>query len=92
MMGEPSLKNLCWQVAALLPAQRTRRNDPVIRQRLHRRRNVLVTPFAFDDKGIQARRRDVEHGFSIGEYKAKISTGSVSVSPQALPAVISDYL
>ena len=77
LMGKLSLKNLCWQIAALLAAERTRRNDPVIRQRLHRRRNVLVTPFAGDHKRIQAGSRDVKHGYSIGEYKAKISTGFI---------------
>jgi hypothetical protein len=73
-MGELSLKNLCWQVAALLAAKRTNRNDPVIRQRLHRRRNVFVTPFAGDDKRIQAGSRGVKHEFSIGEERANIST------------------
>jgi hypothetical protein len=34
-----------------------------------------VASFAGDDKRVQAGSRGVEHGFSIGEYKAKISTG-----------------
>jgi hypothetical protein len=56
VMGELSLKNRCWQIAALLGTERTHCNDPVIRQRLHRRRNVLVTPFADDDKRNTVRK------------------------------------
>ena len=88
LMGELSLKNLCWQIAALLPTERTHRNDPVIRQRLHRRRNVLVTPFAGDDKRIQAGSRMLNIGSSIGEDKAKISTGfRQALIPIPVPAI-----
>jgi hypothetical protein len=72
LMGELSLKNLCWQIAALLATERTHRNDPVIRQRLHRRRNVLVTSFAGYDKRVQAGSLGVKHGFSIGEQTANL--------------------
>ncbi len=72
LMGELSLKNLCWQIAALLATERTRRNNPVIRQRLHRRGNVLVTAFAGDGKRVQARIRGRKHGFIIGEQKANL--------------------
>jgi hypothetical protein len=34
-------------------------------------RDVLLTSFADDDKGMNAGRWAIEHGNSIGEYKAK---------------------
>jgi hypothetical protein len=42
LMEQPSLKNLWWQLAGAFAAERTCRNDPVVRHGFHRRRNVVA--------------------------------------------------
>ena len=73
-MGKPAPENICGQIPACLAAERALGSDPGVRQSLNRRRDVLLTPFAADDKWMDAGRWAVEHEYSIGEYTAKIST------------------
>ena len=56
--------------------ERTIGNDPGVRQSLDRRRDLLLTAFADDDKGMDAGCWAVEHGNSIGEYTANICAAS----------------
>jgi hypothetical protein len=76
-MGKPSLKDLRRQIPAFRAAERAIGDDPCVRHRLDWRGNVLVASFADNHKGMNARGRDVVDEDIIGEYKAKISTGTL---------------
>jgi hypothetical protein len=73
-MGKQVQENVFRQIPALLTAERVLGNNPRVWQRLDLRRDVPPTSFANDDKGMDAGRWAVKHEYSIGEYKAKIST------------------
>ena len=73
-MGYPTSENVYRQIPALLVAERTLGNDPRIRQSLDRCGDILPTAFANDNKGMNAGCWAMEHAYSIGEYKANIST------------------
>jgi hypothetical protein len=85
-MGQPAPEYVHRQIPTLLAAERAFGNDPGVRQSLDRRGNILLTTFANDDKGMDAGCWAVEHGNSIGEYKANISTISPHVGWYAVRA------
>ena len=73
-MRKSTLKNVRGQVASPRSANGAIGNDPGIRHGLDWCRDVLLAGLADYDKGINAARWAMEHGHSIGEHKANIST------------------
>lgn len=79
-MRESTLENVGGQIPTPRSAKRAIGDDPRVRHSLDRRRDVRLTAFADDDKGMEDAGGWCEHENSIGEYKANISTRERNVA------------
>ncbi|MDE3199763.1 MAG: hypothetical protein KGN79_02490 [Acidobacteriota bacterium] len=69
---ETAAEDVRGQVGTALAAERAVNGDPGIRHGEEQSGNVLATALAVDGEVVDSGVWQVEHGTSIGEYKAKI--------------------